>query len=75
MPLYEYECRACGTRFEERQHFDDAPLQQCPQGHAEVQRVYAPAGVIFKGSGWYITDNRKSPTADAKGESKTGQEK
>ncbi len=60
MPLYAYECEKCGTTFEKRQHFDDPPVQQCPQGHSQVRRVYQPAGIIFKGSGWYITDSRKS---------------
>lgn len=79
MPLYEYECRICGTTFEEHQHFDDAPLQQCPQGHTGVRRVYTPAGVIFKGSGWYITDSRKSPakasTTETPSDSKTEEKK
>ena len=64
MPLYGYACYTCGTIFEQRQHFDDAPLQQCPLGHSEIRRVYAPAGVIFRGSGWYITDSRKPPDED-----------
>lgn len=65
MPLYEYKCGTCGTTFEQRQHFGDAPVQQCPQGHFGVHRVYAPAGVIFRGSGWYVTDSRK-PSAENK---------
>jgi putative FmdB family regulatory protein len=69
MPLYEYECRTCGRTFEERQHFGDAPLQQCPQGHPAVRRIYAPAGLIFKGSGWYVTDSRKTPAESNGGES------
>ncbi len=58
MPLYEYECRTCGTRFEKMQRFSEAPVQTCPQGHDQVKRVYAPVGIVFKGSGWYITDSR-----------------
>ncbi len=74
MPLYQYECRICGAIFEERQRFDDAPLRQCPHGHADIRRVYSPASVIFRGSGWYITDSRKSP-AETKTEAKTEEKK
>ncbi len=70
MPLYEYECRTCGTTFERRQHFGDAPVQQCPNGHGNVRRVYSPAGVIFKGTGWYVTDSRKARAETNANESK-----
>jgi putative FmdB family regulatory protein len=64
MPLYEYKCKACGLRFERRQHFSDDPVQECPECGGEVVRLIQPAGIIFKGSGFYVTDNRaKSPTA------------
>jgi putative FmdB family regulatory protein len=58
MPIYEYECPVCGTRFERFQHFSDAPIDTCPNGHAGVRRIYSPAGIIFKGAGFYVTDNR-----------------
>jgi putative FmdB family regulatory protein len=60
MPVYEYECPTCGTTFEQMQHFNDLPLQQCPRGHRGVRRVFTPAGIIFKGSGFYTTDYRRS---------------
>ncbi len=60
MPIYEYECRVCGTRFELHQRFDDPPASECPQGHQDVRRLFFPAGIVFKGSGWYITDSRNS---------------
>ncbi|MDQ7030779.1 MAG: zinc ribbon domain-containing protein [Ardenticatenia bacterium] len=60
MPIYEYECRVCGTRFERHQHFDDPPVSECPEGHQDVRRLFFPAGIVFKGSGWYITDSRNS---------------
>lgn len=64
MPLYEYECKDCGLRFERRQHFSDPPVKICPDCGGEVIRLIQPAGIIFKGSGFYVTDNRaKSPTA------------
>jgi putative FmdB family regulatory protein len=80
MPIYEYECRNCGTRFEKMQPITSDPVKICPNcGEEQVRRVIQPVGVIFKGSGWYITDNRKStgesvPTAakrDTPAESKS----
>ena len=62
MPLYEYECDNCGNHFEKIQSVHDAPIRQCPQCASDrVRKIFSPAGIIFKGSGWYITDNRKSP--------------
>jgi len=51
-------------RFERRQHFNDKPVTVCPECQGPVVRLIQPAGIIFKGSGFYVTDNRsKSPTA------------
>jgi putative FmdB family regulatory protein len=64
MPLYEYECQECGLRFERRQSFSDPRIEECPECNGPVIRLIQPAGIIFKGSGFYVTDNRKkSPTA------------
>ena len=60
MPIYEYACSSCGHRFEKKQSFSDEPIAACPECAASVRRVLHPAGIIFKGSGWYITDSRKS---------------
>ncbi len=62
MPTYEYECRACGERFERIQSFRDEPIRVCPACGGETRRVFQPVGVIFKGSGWYINDSRKRPS-------------
>jgi len=63
MPLYEYQCQECGLRFERRQHFSDEPVKICPDCGGSVVRLIHPAGIIFKGSGFYVTDNRaKSST-------------
>lgn len=63
MPLYEYECHECGLRFERRQGFNESPIVACPECGGVVQRLIHPVGVIFKGSGFYVTDNRaKSST-------------
>ncbi|HLT18073.1 MAG TPA: FmdB family zinc ribbon protein [Thermomicrobiales bacterium] len=59
MPLYDYACEECGHRFEVRQSFSDDPLTVCPECEGHIRRVIHPSGIIFKGSGWYITDSRK----------------
>lgn len=60
MPIYTYACDSCGHKFDLRQSFSDEPISECPACGAPVHRVVYPAGIIFKGSGWYITDSRKS---------------
>lgn len=61
MPLYSYECTNCGVVFERQQKFTDKPIKRCPEcGKNTVRRVIQPAGIIFKGSGWYKTDSRSS---------------
>jgi putative FmdB family regulatory protein len=69
MPLYEYQCAECGVRFERHQHFDDVPVTVCPECGGEVHRLIGPAGIVFKGSGFYSTDSRKKS-----GESKLSSE-
>jgi len=64
MPIYEYECQICGHRFERLQHFADEPVKLCPNCAGPVQRVVQPVGIIFKGSGFYITDNRQLPAKE-----------
>ncbi len=64
MPLYEYKCTECGLRFERRQHFSESSIKICPECGGDVIRLIQPAGIIFKGPGFYVTDNRaKSSTA------------
>ena len=66
MPVYEYECSLCNFRFERRQRFDEEPVAMCPECQGEVRRVLHSAPIIFKGSGFYITDSRKGgATEDA----------
>ncbi|MBN1955243.1 MAG: zinc ribbon domain-containing protein [Anaerolineae bacterium] len=66
MPLYEYECEECGVRFEKRQSFSEAPIRTCPECGGRVHRLIQPVGVVFRGSGFYVTDNRAtSSTATA----------
>jgi putative FmdB family regulatory protein len=59
MPLYEYECNACKKRFELRQKVTEDPVSICPSCGGTVRRLIYPVGIIFKGSGFYVTDNRK----------------
>ncbi len=71
MPIYEYECGNCGYRFEMKQDFNDEPQAECPQCREIARRVFHPTPIIFKGSGFYITDHRKSTeTEKSKRESK-----
>ncbi len=72
MPIYEYACDACGHGFEVKQRFSDDPISECPKCGSKVRRVLHPAGIVFKGSGFYITDSRKSngSSGDAKSETK-----
>ena len=64
MPIYVYQCDNCGVTFERQQSITDEPLRDCPECEGHVHRVIQPVGVIFKGSGFYVTDNRApSPVA------------
>jgi putative FmdB family regulatory protein len=66
MPTYAYRCTACGHQFDIFQRFSDDSLTECPECHGLIKRVLHPVGVVFKGSGWYITDSRK-PSAGENG--------
>jgi putative FmdB family regulatory protein len=67
MPTYEYECQECGHRFEEFQRMSDEPIQKCPKCGGKVKRLIGTgAGMIFKGSGFYVTDYRSSSYKDQK---------
>ena len=65
MPLYEYQCKKCGHRFEKIQKFSDKPVKKCPQCGGPVEQTISAPAVQFKGSGWYATDYAKKPTAPA----------
>jgi putative FmdB family regulatory protein len=60
MPIYEYACTNCGERTEAKQGFDDPPLEECPTCGGHLRKLYSPVGIVFKGSGFYTTDGRKS---------------
>ncbi len=71
MPTYTYQCDSCGHGFEAVQRFADDPLTDCPQCGASIRRVIQPVGVVFKGSGWYITDSRPKSTGESDGAGST----
>ena len=63
MPIYVYKCPQCGQQFDKMQPFSAANVYPCPNCHAEAKRQMQAAGIVFKGSGWYITDSRKADEA------------
>jgi putative FmdB family regulatory protein len=74
MPTYEYSCQKCGQNFEAFQSMRDEPFRECPKelcrlpkwGHGKVKRLLGTgAGVIFKGSGFYVTDYRSDSYKEA----------
>jgi len=69
MPTYDYVCQECGHEFEAFQSMKDDPLTDCPSCHGKVKRQFGGgAGIIFKGSGFYINDSKKkdAPVAESK---------
>jgi putative FmdB family regulatory protein len=78
MPTYEYYCTSCGFEFEEFQSIASEPISICPKCQAGVQRkITGGTGMIFKGSGFYITDykNNRSSAQKKKPETKKENEK
>ena len=63
MPIYEYQCDACQKTFEVSQKFTDDPLTECQSCSGPVRKIISAPGIVFKGSGWYVTDY---PTSDRK---------
>ena len=72
MPTYEYECKSCGHRLEAVQSMTDAALTTCDECGGELRKVFHPAGIMFKGSGFYATDNRKGSKSGAETGSGSG---
>jgi len=67
MPTYEYECKSCSHSFEVFQSMSDQPLKECPKCGKEIRRlIFGGTGVIFKGSGFYVTDKGKSSKSISK---------
>lgn len=63
MPLYEYACKSCEHHFDLRHGADEKPEIRCPECAGEVRKVFHASGIIFKGSGWYVTDSANKSAA------------
>jgi len=76
MPIYEYQCEQCGTRFEEIQQMSDPNVEQCPNcGKGPVRRLLSSPAIQFKGSGWYVTDYAGKGKPDSASVESTGKSK
>ena len=70
MPIYEYQCDSCSYRFEVKQSIKDDPLSTCERCGKAVRRLISSPGIMFKGSGWYVTDysDKLKPPSSGGGE-------
>ncbi len=82
MPIYEYECRRCGHRFELIQKLSDKRRKRCPECSGAVDRLISSPAIRFKGTGWYVTDyadkkisKEEKEAKEAKAESSSGDKK
>ena len=72
VPIYEYECESCDERFELMQKFSDKPVKKCPKCGGAVHKMLSAPALLFKGTGWYVTDyaspeRKKAQKADGDG--------
>lgn len=78
MPLYEYDCEACGKRTEVLQSYREKPLKICPHCGGKMKKAFSAPAIQFKGSGWYVTDypsqGKKEGKAKEKAESSSSSE-
>ena len=70
VPTYEYECTACGQHIEVFQRISEEALTTCGVCGGSLRKVFHPAGIVFKGSGFYATDSRSGSRSDGKKDSK-----
>ena len=73
MPTYQYRCTECGTELEAVQKFTDEPLTVCPECDGRLRKVFNAVGVVFKGSGFYATDNRAKKHSPSKPKSESAE--
>jgi putative FmdB family regulatory protein len=67
-PIYEYQCSNCGAVTDIKHGFKETTNETCPECSGELKRLFKPAGIVFKGSGFYVTDSRKAePSASGDG--------
>jgi len=69
LPIYEYQCERCGTVTDIKHGFKETPSDACPKCGGTLKRLFNAAGIVFKGSGFYVNDSRKA-SSEAKAESK-----
>jgi putative FmdB family regulatory protein len=72
MPIYGYKCDQCGHEVEVLQSMSDQPLKVCPNCMGPLRKMIYPAGIIFKGSGYYTTDYKSQGKSSANGETSSG---
>jgi len=72
VPTYQYACTECGHTFEQFQNFSEDALEHCPVCNGRLRKVFNAVGVVFKGSGFYRTDNRSSSSSTAATSSGSG---
>ena len=79
MPIYEYECEKCACRFELKRRFsEDAGSPCCPKCRGNVRQLFSPSAILFKGSGFYVTDSRNNsnrPSEEGKADKVEGGKK
>ncbi len=75
MPTYHYRCSDCGHAFDFFQKFAEDPLTECPQCGGSIRRIPQPVGIVFKGSGWYVTDSRDAKKSTSAPKSDTTEKK
>ena len=73
MPLYEYQCEACGRHFEKIRKYSDPPVKKCPKCKGTVRKLPSAPAIQFKGAGWYITDYARK--SSSQGEEKEKEKK
>ncbi|MER7082973.1 FmdB family zinc ribbon protein [Saccharopolyspora kobensis] len=65
MPTYQYACTECDHRFEQVQSFSEDSLTECPKCTGKLRKLFNAVGIVFKGSGFYRTDNRSSNSSSS----------
>ncbi|MFA6450335.1 MAG: FmdB family zinc ribbon protein [bacterium] len=64
MPVYEYECQNCGNRFDIEHGINEVTRKRCPECRGKIKKCFSAVGIVFKGSGFYVTDSKgKNPAS------------
>jgi putative FmdB family regulatory protein len=79
MPIYEYKCQACDIKFEVKRGFSESSGASCPRCQCQAQRIFSPVPIVFKGPGFYVTDNasdgRSAPASSKRDEDRPAEKK